>query len=116
MALNINQSPTLLWPAYWRSYKFRRLLLLGLAAIAIILSLFPYFFQAIEKRHGYELNDWILNILPAHDVSKGIFFFIWTTTLLTLVRSVQDPMIFLSFLWSYTLLCLTRVVTITLVP
>lgn len=90
--------------------------MLGLVAIAIILSLFPYFFQAIEKRHGYQINDWVLNILPALDVSKGIFLFIWTTTLLTLVRSIQDPTIFLTFLWSYILLCLTRVVTITLVP
>jgi PAP2 superfamily protein len=116
MSLKQNQSPALLWPAYWRSSKFRKVLLFGLALIAIILSLFPFFFQAIEKRHGYLINDWVLNILPAHDVSAGIFFFIWTTTLITLVRSIQDPLIFLSFLWSYILLCLTRVLTITLVP
>jgi PAP2 superfamily C-terminal len=115
-SLKQNQSPTLIWPAYWRSLKFRKILFFGLGLIAIILSLFPFFFQAIEKRQGYEINDWFLNILPARDVSTWIFFFIWTTTLVTLVRSIQDPMIFLTFLWSYSLLCLTRVLTITLVP
>jgi hypothetical protein len=111
-----NQSSPPLWPAYWRSHKFRKILIYGLASIAIILSIFPFFFQAIEKRQGYQINDWILNFLPAGDVSAAIFFFIWTTTLITLVRSVQDPMIFLTFLWSYILLCLSRMITITIVP
>ena len=116
MSPKTNQSPTLIWPAYWRSLKFRKILLLGLAVIAIILTLFPYFFQAIEKRHGHVIDDWVLNLIPAYDVSNAIFFFIWTTSLIALIRSAQDPMIFLTFLWSYILLCLSRMITITLVP
>ncbi len=104
-----------IWRASLHSLQFRRKLIAGLILIAIILSIFPFFFQAIEKRHGYLINDWVLNYLPVHNVSGGIFFFIWTTTVVMVVRSAQDPEIFLNFLWSYILLCLFRMITITLV-
>jgi hypothetical protein len=115
MVRSSKRSPAQIWRASVQSPEFRKKLITGLAIITIILSIFPFFFQAIEKRHGYLINDWVLNYLPAHNVSPVIFFFIWTTTVLIVIRLARDPEIFLKFLWSYILLCLFRMLTITLV-
>jgi len=104
------------WQSAWQSVVFRKKLFLGLLALVIIFSVFPWFFQTIEKRHGIQLNDWVLNGLPSYNVSTPIFIFIWLTTMLMLLRCIQSPEIFIRILWSYTLLCYSRVITIGLVP
>jgi len=87
-----------------------------MVVIFIILAAFPLFFQQIEKRKGISLNDPILDLLPAYNVSVFIFLTIWAVAALSLWRALQHPDILLDFLWGYILLCLTRVLTITLVP
>jgi membrane-associated phospholipid phosphatase len=79
-------------------------------------SLFPVFFQAIEKRNGYVVNDWLLTILPARDVSVPMMFVVWAITALTLFRCFRNPDMSLRFLWTYILLSLVRICTISLVP
>lgn len=44
----------------------------------MILTFFPWFFQTIEARNGILLNDWLLNQIPAYNVSLVIFICIWT--------------------------------------
>ena len=87
-----------------------------MALIIAILSMFPVFFQAIERRHGVLLNDPVLSTLPPHNVSLALFIIIWSISLLSLVRAAQTPNMFLTFLWSYIFLCVFRTLTITLVP
>ncbi len=84
--------------------------------IITILSLFPIFFQTIERRHGMFLNDPILRMLPAHNVSLAIFIIIWAISFLSVFRAAQTPLMFLTFLWAYIFLSTFRVLTITLVP
>jgi hypothetical protein len=104
------------WLDAWHSPDFRWKLLAGLLLLILIFSLFPWFFQTIEKRKGVVMNDWILEQIHPVNVSVPIFLFIWSTTLLLLVRCIQHPDIFLSILWGYSLVCLSRVCTISLVP
>jgi uncharacterized membrane protein len=104
------------WQVAWQSVVFRRKLIIGLFAAAIIASAFPVFFQAIEKREGIALNDLLLGIVPAHDVSVPIFVLIWATTTLTLFRCLQNPDMLLTFLWAWIFVSLTRFLSITLVP
>ena len=75
----------------------------------------PHFFQMIEKRNGILLNDWILNAIPAYDVSIPIFMFIWGTVLLLITRAIQNPRICILFLWSYVIVTLSRLVSISLI-
>ena len=84
--------------------------------LVIIFSFFPWFFQTIEKRHGFLLNDWVLSRIPPTDVSIPIFIFIWLSTILMTVRFIQEPEIFLIFLWSYVFLCISRIITISIIP
>jgi membrane-associated phospholipid phosphatase len=104
------------WQEAWQLPGFRRKAMTGLILIIAILSLFPLFFQAIERRHGLLLNDPLLRVLPPHDVSLAMFIIIWAITLLSLFRAAQTPQMFLTFLWAYIFLSLARVLTITLVP
>jgi hypothetical protein len=104
------------WKLAWQSSIFRKKIIIGFALVLIILALFPLFFQWIEKRQGVLLHDWLLVRLPAYDVSIFVFIIIWATTLLILIRSVQDPNIFLQFIWAYVFLCVSRMISITLIP
>jgi membrane-associated phospholipid phosphatase len=80
------------------------------------LSLFPFFFQAIEKRSGYLLADPLLGWLHPHNVSIAIFVIIWAVSLLGILRAAQDPYMFLTFVWAFILLSVMRTLAITLVP
>jgi PAP2 superfamily C-terminal len=91
----------------------KKFVLVGCFLIPTLSSL-PNFFQFIEKREGIVLNDFILNNLPAIDVSIYIFMFIWTLSILMVVRAVQTPTIFIGFVTSFLLLTLCRIITISI--
>lgn len=87
-----------------------------MAAFIAIVLLLPYFFAIIEARQGIVLNDWILSWIPAKDFSITIFIFVWSTSLLVVIRSIQQPAIFLRFIYLLIILTLTRIATISLFP
>lgn len=104
------------WQDAWQSTPFRRKVITGLLFVTVILSAFPIFFQTIEKRNGFALNDPLLRWLPAHNVSLALFIIIWALCLLAIYRAAKHPYIFLTFLWAYILLSVMRILSITLVP
>ncbi|WP_345952574.1 phosphatase PAP2-related protein [Mucilaginibacter sp. PAMB04168] len=104
------------WKATWACTSQRSLMVTGSVIVAIILSAMPHFFQYIEKRPGIQLHDWVLAQIPPTDVSLYIFLIIWGMGLLTLVRAIQSPAIYVRYIWLYIVICLTRLLTITLVP
>lgn len=112
MAFNNNLS----WKELFKNKKLLVKLLAGLILMLALLPLLPIFFNYIELRNGFVLNDVVLVNLPAKDVSIPIFSIIWAMALLTLIRGIQQPSIFLVFLWSYFFLTASRVITISLVP
>ena len=105
-----------LWKNNWQSTDYRRKLISGLIIISLILISMPFFYQAIEQRNGIKFNDYLLQWLPAYDLSLLIFVTIWSMALLTFHRFKQDPQIFLTFLWSFILINLSRFVSIGLIP
>ena len=105
-----------LWKNNWQSTDYRRKLISGLIIISLILISMPFFYQAIEQRNGIKFKDYLLQWLPAYDLSLFIFVTIWSMALLSFHRFKQDPQIFLTFLWSFILINLSRFVSIGLVP
>ncbi len=103
------------WVAAWQSPRFRKRIITALIFAVGIASFFPVFFQTIEKRDGVMLNDWLLNVLPAHDVSFPLMAIVWCMTALTLYRCAQKPDMLMTFLWSYILVSLVRLMTISIV-
>ncbi|MDP4151561.1 MAG: phosphatase PAP2-related protein [Bacteroidota bacterium] len=104
------------WATAWQSPRFRWMMRLGASLTIIMLSLFPLFFQIIEKRDGIVVNDRLLDILPPHNVSMGILLIVWSMGALMLVRCIRSPELLMTFIWSYVAVNLCRVLTITLVP
>lgn len=105
-----------LWKNNLQSTDYRRKFIIGLILISFILFSLPFFYQAIEQRNGIKFNDYLLQWLPAYDLSLFIFIIIWSMTLLTFSRFRQDPSIFLTFLWGFILINLSRFVSIGLIP
>jgi len=103
------------WQLAWQSRPFRRQTISGSVALITIFSLFPFFFQVIEKRNGIVLNDWLLHLLPPQNFSIPIFIIIYAVTLLLVIRMFQQPDIFIIMLWAYILLSIMRVATISFV-
>ena len=84
------------WKKAWQQPSFRTRLIAGLFILPVILLFFSYFFGIIEKRNGIQLNDWVLNALPAYDLSIPIFAIIWLMTIFIIVRCVLPYLFFFS--------------------
>ncbi|HVF81340.1 MAG TPA: phosphatase PAP2-related protein [Flavisolibacter sp.] len=104
------------WVQAFRSPLFRKRFWVVVIAAAICLSMLPFFFQIIEKREGALLNDFVLEALPALNVSLPIFSMVWIMAGLMLVRSFQDPKFMLLAFCSFTLFLCSRFITISLFP
>jgi hypothetical protein len=104
------------WLIAWQQPKFKKKMTLGFVLLVFTLAALPFFFQAIEKRNGVVLNDWLLNRLPAYNVCVLIFILIWGVTLLGIIRAIQSPELCLVMVWSYVLVCISRMILIWLFP
>ena len=104
------------WSEAWQLRRFRNKTFVALALVAIILILLPSFFAFIEKREGMVLQDFVLDAIPAIDVSIPTFVVIWSVVLLVFYRIYQNPRLFLVIAYGFILMCLARVLTISILP
>ena len=104
------------WNEAWQSKLFRVKVIAGVVTFIGLVLFLPSFFAFIEIREGAFLNDYLLQYIPAQDFSVPIFIIIWSSCLLVIVRSIQQPAIFLTVLFSLVLLLLTRIASIYFVP
>jgi hypothetical protein len=107
---------TISWSEAWQLKSFRNKTFVALALVAIILLLLPTFFAFIEKREGMVLQDFVLDAIPAKDVSIPTFVVIWSVVLLVFYRIYQNPRLFLVVAYGFILMCIARVLTISLIP
>lgn len=103
------------WQQALQDAAFKKKLIAGLALQTIILIALPFFFQHIEHRQGFILNDFVLASLPARNVSFPIFGLLWFIFVLFIIRSAQDPKLFITLLYGFVIVCLTRMITISFV-
>ncbi len=102
------------WKSIWNSTTGRFQLLTGTSLLLLLLTTLPYFFSSIEKRQGVQLYDWVLENLPAQNMSVYIFSIIWGMALLAFYRAFSKPYMFVTYVWAYSFIILTRIVTIGL--
>ena len=107
---------TISWSDAWQEPRFRNKTIIALILVAIILILLPTFFAFIEKREGMVLQDFVLDAIPAKDVSIPTFVVIWSVVLLVFYRIYQSPRLFLVVAYGFILMCLARLLTISLLP
>jgi hypothetical protein len=104
------------WKKAMSDSFFRKRLQFGLIVWVAVLISFPFFFDYIENRNGIQLNDFILNSIPAYDVSIPTFLIIWSMFMVFLYRAIYDPTLLLLFLWGFIFLSISRFISIYLVP
>ncbi|RYY60267.1 MAG: hypothetical protein EOO12_15440 [Chitinophagaceae bacterium] len=104
------------WPDAWRQRRYRQSLLPGAFLALALLAALPPFFQYIESRNGSPINDPILRVLPATDVSIAVFSCIWGAAALAIWQALKSPRFTLVFIWSFALLTASRMISIYLVP
>lgn len=103
------------WLSAIDNFTFRLKLVTGVISLLAVVILLPFFFQYIELRSGYQLNDALLNILPSVDVSVPVFIAIWSMVLLFIIRSINNPHLFLVYLYGFLFLCICRIITLSAV-
>jgi hypothetical protein len=104
------------WNETLKDDTFKVKLYIGIALLVTVLISFPFFFQYIELREGEVIDDVVLGLLTPRDVSVPIFTIIWSMTALLFIRSVQSPLLFLTFMYGFILLSASRFMTIYFVP
>ena len=104
------------WLEAWQHKRFRYKTIIALLLVAIILIMLPTFFAFIEKRDGMVLQDYVLDAIPAMDVSIPTFTIIWSVVLLVFYRIYQNPRLFLLVAYGFILMCVLRMLTISLLP
>lgn len=103
------------WSAAWKLVSFRWRFWIGMVIFIGILVALPFFFNAIEERNGISFGDLILERIPARNVSVAVFFLIWSSCLILIIRIYRDPMMLLTMLWAYNGVTLIRMACITLI-
>lgn len=111
-----NRNIAIAWRTAWTDRKFRIKTIIGSIAFLSMLISFPYFFAVIEQREGPVLNDPLLKLIPAIDVSALTFIFIWSMIAYFLYKCLKDPPFFILGLCCMLLLFLSRMITMSLFP
>ena len=103
------------WKVIWNSRYKRYQMIIGTVIMLAIIFTLPFFFGHIQKRKGAVLNDWLLARIPPHDVSVLIFAIIWGMVLLILIRTINNPSIYITYCWTLIFVYIVRFVTISVV-
>ncbi len=103
------------WAHAWGSVSFRWAMMSAL----LVFLIFPWkaddYFQWIQGRAGSVLEDWVLEQIPAYDVSKAIFTIIYLSVIYLLISLANRPYAFLWFAWAFNIETLFRFASIYLV-
>ncbi len=100
------------WAELYKNKPIKNKFIAVIIILLFTLVFLPHFFNFIEHRDGKILNDVVLNVLPAKDVSLLIFSIIWLLSILLLVKAIQNPRLFVIFVTSFMLLTLSRIISI----
>ncbi len=104
------------WKIALTNFAYTIKLMITIAIFAVGAMQFPTYFSHIQKRNGQFLNDYVLDYLPAHDVSTAIFAIIYSLLIYMLYRVLTNPNLFLLFALTFVIETVFRMTTIYLFP
>ncbi|MBK9414853.1 MAG: hypothetical protein IPN61_15820 [Bacteroidetes bacterium] len=117
--MNISaQQPTATqaWKGAMNNRQFRWQFIITLLVLSTFTFIFKHFFDYIESRTGTQLGDFLLDNIPAYNVSWGVFFVLYSAIVIGMYTHRAHPKTVLIILQTYILVTFVRMVTITLLP
>ncbi len=96
--------------------QFRLQFIITLLVLSTFTFIFKHFFDYIESRTGTQLGDFLLDNIPAYNVSWGVFFVLYSAIVIGMYTHRAHPKTVLIILQTYILVTFVRMVTITLLP
>jgi PAP2 superfamily C-terminal len=104
------------WKYYWSKPSFRNQFIIFVLILASFMVVFPYFFDFIQARRGKLLNDPVLEMLPAINVSIPVFSLLYFAVISWLILSIRNPKILLNGMQTYAMVTILRMISIPLFP
>jgi hypothetical protein len=104
------------WRSALQDKRFRIKILITGLLLALCAYIAPLFFNYIQQREGLVLNDYLLNRLPAYDLSVWTFVLLYILILSAVIWLAFNPRLFLLALQAYVILTVLRFITIFIVP
>ncbi|MBK8363373.1 MAG: hypothetical protein IPL24_06690 [Bacteroidetes bacterium] len=117
--MNISaQQPTATqaWKGAMNNRQFRWQFIITLLVLSTFTFIFKHFFDYIESRTGTQLGDFLLDNIPAYNVSWGVFFILYSAIVIGMYTHRAHPKTVLIILQTYIIVTFVRMVTITLLP
>ncbi len=104
------------WRSALQGKSFRIEIIISILALFTCAWAAPRVFQYVQNREGALLNDYLLTVLPAVDLSVWIFSILYLLIVVSVIALLKSPNNFLITLQAYILLTLLRFITMYFVP
>lgn len=104
------------WKGAMNNLNFRWQFISTMLVLSTFTFIFKHFFDYIESRPGTKLGDFVLDIIPAYNVSWGVFFILYSAIAIGMYTHRAHPKTVLIILQTYILVTFVRMLTITLLP
>jgi len=104
------------WKGAMNNRQFRWQFIITLLVLSTFTFIFKHFFDYIESRSGTQLGDFLLDNIPAYNVSWGVFFILYSAIVIGMYTHRAHPKTVLIILQTYIIVTFVRMVTITLLP
>lgn len=104
----------LTWKEALQQPRYRNLFVYIVVSAILFFAFMPSYFQFIENKPGRLLNDPLLNLLPALDVSLPIFLLIHSTILSTALINIKKARVLILAMATYCTVNYLRIATMYL--
>lgn len=105
------------WKIFWQSPKNRRYAWIAVAFFACMFVTVIFTLAYVEKRTGYVIEDWSLEILgKPRDFSIAIFAITYFAMVYAIWTNIKWPKIFLHMFITYAIMQLMKCVLLLVVP
>lgn len=112
----MNGTPTSEWKLAFSSSAFVIQLTCTLISLVVLAFMIDDFFAYVQSVKGTTLNDPVLNMIPAEDMSVVIFTCIYGALIAGLIFLLRSPRLLLIAAEAYVSITIMRMVTLLLFP
>lgn len=97
------------WERNLNHPRFKLQVIISGIILFFLAKVIPDFFNYIQTLHGHRIDDFILNLLPPHNLSLSIFVLLYAVIFLSVINLSPDPITFLKCIQAYCLLVMIRI-------